>query len=105
MPRYLFETTVTSQPERDSAERLAASRFPEVAVEHRFAAHDGDVGSELWVCRAPSASHVHRFAAAARLSLASLRHVDDVTPRPGEAPPPSGTDTHRPMRPDPREVR
>ena len=105
MPRYLLETKVTNGPQRDSAARLVATRFPEVAVEHRFTAHDGESGSELWVCRAPSASHVHRFATAARLSLASLRHVDDVTADPGEATPRPDTHDPRPARPDPREVR
>ena len=105
MPRYLFETNVTNGPQRDSAERLAATRFPEVAVEHRFTAHDGDSGSELWVCRAPSASHVHRFAIAARLSLASLRHVDDVPAGPEKAMTPPDTHTTAPAARPEREIR
>lgn len=89
MPHYLFETEGASEPQRSSGPHLAAWRFPEVAVEHRYAAHGVPHGKELWVCRAPSEAHVHRWAAASDLELAALRHVDDVVRQPRERPAPS----------------
>jgi hypothetical protein len=75
MPHYLFETGLTSGPHVDAAIALSTQRFPEVALEHRYAAHD-DNRREVWVCRAPNEAHLQRWAAAAHLELWSLQHVD-----------------------------
>ncbi|MPY93055.1 MAG: hypothetical protein GEV08_08315 [Acidimicrobiia bacterium] len=81
MPQFLFETGPTGGPHLDDAGGLAARRFPEVVVEHRYAVHD-DGRRDVWVCRAPSKAHIERWAAAARLELRSLHQVDaDVSPQ------------------------
>lgn len=76
MPRYMFETPLTDDDAGDRAARLAAQRFPEVALEHRYAVHDDGSHREVWVCRAPSVAHVRRWAGAAGVTLWVLRHVD-----------------------------
>ena len=76
MPRYLIETTATSAADRDRVYRLAADRFPEVALEHRYAVGDERGGRDVWVCRATSETHVKRWAQAARLGLETLRKIE-----------------------------
>jgi hypothetical protein len=104
MPRYLFETNQTSDPQRVNADRLAVVRFPEVAVEHRYTDRGDHDRRELWVCKAPSAAHIQRFAAAAELVVAAVRHVDDVVPRPEQPRLRPDNSVQRPTGPVQREV-
>ncbi len=73
MPRYLLDVQRTAPVDRGGS-ASARWRFPEIAVEHRYVTHDR-IGRELWVCRAPSAAHVERWAEAAPLELRSLRQI------------------------------
>jgi hypothetical protein len=68
MPRYLLETDVLATPQIDAAVRLAAQRFPEIAVEDLTTDRHGT--RTLLVCRAPSKTHVDRWAKAAHLAAA-----------------------------------
>jgi hypothetical protein len=54
---------------------LAAERYPEIAFENQFVAHDGQA-REVWVCQAPSKAHLQRWARAAHLTVRALEHVD-----------------------------
>ncbi len=74
MPHFLVETTTTSRTGLLGAVRMAAERYPEIAIEDRFVAHDGPA-REVWVCRAPSSTHLQRWAAAAGLVLRSLDQI------------------------------
>ena len=60
MPRYEVRLTVASVTERSRAVDVLARRFPEIDVieQHR----DGVAREEVWICRAPSATHVERWA-------------------------------------------
>jgi hypothetical protein len=71
MPRFLLELEITGRDQRELAARLLAERFPEIAVEQRYAAHDERGSRELWVCWAPSETHLRRWTEAA--DLAALR--------------------------------
>src|SRR5262249_8919508 len=77
MPHYLVETTTTSRTDLLGTVRLAAERYPEIAIEDRFIAHDGPA-REVWVCRAPSRFHLHRWAAASGLVLRSLEQFNST---------------------------
>ena len=81
MPRYLCEAPPTTAADRERACRLAARRFPEVDFEQRLAAHDdwGSVDREMWVCRAPSRTHLLGWAAAAGIDFASVQQVEVTT--------------------------
>jgi hypothetical protein len=76
VPRYLLETATTSAEDRKRAGATAAQRFPEVAIERYLSASDPADGRDLWVCRAPSAAHLRRWADACRLTLAALQTID-----------------------------
>jgi hypothetical protein len=76
MPRYLLETRPTTASDRDRALRLAALRFPEVAVEHAYAARAQHDSRDVWVCRAPSQAHLQRWADAACLALGAVRLIE-----------------------------
>jgi hypothetical protein len=82
MPRYLFELHLPAPPAAggrpDRAEELRC-RFPEVSVEHRYVVRD-DGHAEVWVCRAPSAEHLRRFAEDAELQVTDIRGVAEVGP-------------------------
>ena len=86
MPRYLFETDVDARSQLDAAGRLAAQRFPEITIEHRYTTHDDTGARVLWVCRAPTEVHLGRWAAAAHLALTCIRRVA------ADAPPTSPVD-------------
>jgi hypothetical protein len=75
MPRYLLGARTTTRAERESVASLTDTRYPEVRVDLRYAAHDDD-GLDVWVCRAPSETHVRRWAAAADLELRLVQLVD-----------------------------
>lgn len=75
MTRYVLGCRAVRRSERETASRLAATRFPEITVDLRFAAHDDD-GLDVWVCRAPSESHLRRWAADAALTVDLLQPVD-----------------------------
>ena len=78
MPRFLLETDAVATPQIDAAVRLAAERFPEIAVEDL--ATDDNGTTSLWVCRAPSKTHVDRWASAAHLAAAiSVKSVDALS--------------------------
>jgi hypothetical protein len=103
MPRYLLETGPMSTADVRDAARLAARRFPEVVVDDRYVAHD-DTPRELWVCHAPSAAHLQRWATAAHLDVRSVTHVDaDAVPQdpPRVGPPrvPQAPPSHTPWPP------
>jgi hypothetical protein len=68
MPRYLLKTHVIATPRIDAAVRLASQRFPEIAVED--VSVDDTGARTLWLCRAPSETHVSRWAEAAQLGSA-----------------------------------
>lgn len=76
MPRYLLEAKVVTASGSAAAIELAARRFPEVAVEHCYVAHDAAGARTTWVCRAPSEAHLQRWAATGGLPLVAVRRVD-----------------------------
>ena len=77
MPLFLFEAPPITDRQRDLALQLAARRFPEISLEHRYSEHDGS-GRDVWVCRATSADQLTRWAVAADLALGEVRRVDPV---------------------------
>ena len=72
----MLETASISAAEREQATATASLRFPEIAVEQRFSARDDNGGRDIWVCRAPSAAHLRRWAEACRFALAVLQPID-----------------------------
>jgi hypothetical protein len=72
MPRYRFETAPVTEDVRTAARALAATRFPELSIEHASTGPTAD----RWECRAPSEAHVQRWADASHLVLESLRPVE-----------------------------
>ena len=85
MPRYSFRTLPLSESVRRRAAELGARRFPEVDVTD-CGSDDGRDDALRWVCRAPNADHVRRWAAAANLGEADIRPLvpgddDSLTPR------------------------
>jgi hypothetical protein len=80
MPRYLLETAVVGTPTVDAVLKLVAHRFPEIAVEVRYTAHDHVDAREFWVCRAPSVAHLDRWTAAADLPVESVHRIDAEHP-------------------------
>lgn len=74
MPLYLIDVGPAPADAQDDAVRLAAKRFPEIAIEQRYFEHDGV--RDLWVCRAPSAIHLERWTAAVGLPVHAIRLVD-----------------------------
>jgi hypothetical protein len=87
MPRYLLDMERTATPD-PGATAVISRRFPEIAVEHRYTAHDL-VGRELWVCRAPSAAHLERWAEASPFELRSLQQIYETHARAPHAPVPN----------------
>lgn len=85
MPVYLFETAPIGNEEADRAVRLAAVRFPELALEQHYTEHDGR-GDDVWICRAPNRAGLARWLAAAGLRVRSIRHVDVCGPARGDGP-------------------
>ena len=86
MPRFIFETRALGEPEIDTALGFAASRFPEVRIEHRYTGRGPD-NRETWVCSAPSRLHITRlhitrWTAAATIELDGLEQVDDKSNTP-----------------------
>jgi hypothetical protein len=80
MPRYLVEFRRPSPPGGDGADTLVARRFPEISVEHRYTSSDRSGKTELWVCRAPSDTHLRRWTRAASLTVLDLRRIERCTP-------------------------
>jgi hypothetical protein len=76
MPRYLLQTGTVAPSGSAAAMQLAARLFPEIAVEHCYVAHDAAGVRATWVCRAPSDTHLHRWAAASGLGPVSVQRVD-----------------------------
>ena len=84
MPRYLVQTDEVTGSGLNGAERLAARRFPEISIEHRYVSDDGTTAREVWICRAPSEAHLGRWAESAHLSITSMcRIAADHRPAPG----------------------
>ena len=80
MRRYVLGCRALSRLERDDAVELAAVRYPEIVIDHRYAAHDE--GLDVWVCQAPSENHLRRWAAAAKFTVDLLQAVDpDARPQ------------------------
>jgi hypothetical protein len=78
MPRYLIETADSAGSSGELAMQLVGRRFPEVSVERRLEADDGQSGPhEVWLCSAPSEAHIRRWAAAADLAVRSLSVATD----------------------------
>ena len=86
MPRYLLETLNTHGDHLDAAVDLASQRFPEIEVERCDTTGDGVDAHVLWTCRAPSETHLHRWAAAARVAVASVRRLSAHAVREGNQP-------------------
>jgi hypothetical protein len=86
MPRYLVEFDEVDDVARRRARSLATERFPEIEIEvERSAAHDlASSGRELWECRAPSDTHLRRWAAAVGFPNATTRL--NPLPHEGERP-------------------
>ena len=101
MPRYLMETDVVGSSELDDAVHLAAARFPEVAVEHCCTASDDRGDRVLWICRAPSANHLRRWAEAARLPQGTPRRIDRLRGSTEQDGRPPSRSIPRPPCPDP----
>jgi hypothetical protein len=81
VPRYLVETAAPDRLSAAAAADLAARKFPEVVLEQ---GSDGPVGvPAVWVVRAPSRTHVGRWAAAAGLRPTVLRRLDRPVPAAG----------------------
>jgi hypothetical protein len=76
MPRFLLDAAAPESALHRLRD-LAAHRFPEVALEQHFTDHAGT--TDMWVCRAPSCTHVQRWADAAGLQVQAIRRVDAVT--------------------------
>jgi hypothetical protein len=74
MPRYLVETH-PFDGELDGLLALAAARFPEVALERRYAL-GGAPECDAWICRAATDNHIRRFARAAGLAVAAIHRID-----------------------------
>ena len=77
MPLFLLETLGATAAAWALADRIGAERFPEVGVEHRFAAGATGV-PDVWVVRAPSRDHAERWASAAALDVVDLRPIHAV---------------------------
>jgi hypothetical protein len=75
MPRYDIELDVVNAVWLDVALRLAAARFPELALEP---AGLGGEPTTHWTCRAPSAAHIRRWANAAGVRVRSVRDLSDT---------------------------
>jgi hypothetical protein len=58
----MFETPLHHGPVGDG----------EVVVEHRYPIRAGRSSREVWVCHAPSAEHIERWATAAHLKLSKV---------------------------------
>jgi hypothetical protein len=68
-----FEMSLTpSDRAGDALDRLG-TRFPEIDVVGRY--RSIDAADELWVCRAPSVTHVERWAAEAELHITGIRRL------------------------------
>jgi hypothetical protein len=84
-----METDITAastvETELAGAERLAAHRFPEVAVERRYVTEDGTTARAVWVCRAPSEAHLGRWAESAELNVTSVGRITADHGAPQEA--------------------
>jgi len=77
MPRFLIETDAVPCSLIDAATRVAAIRFPEISVEpstHR----DGGRGRTVWVCGAPSRTHLQRWARAVQLRTLLVRPIEST---------------------------
>jgi hypothetical protein len=85
MPRFLLELRPIGRVRRADAVQLAALRYPEVAIEQTLATSHGDGDRELWVCRAPSETHLRRWAEAAELDAVAARLIDHGD-APGDGP-------------------
>lgn len=92
MPLYTFVTTALATADRDRVVELAATRFPEVAVEPNQADVDGS-DRITWVCEAPNESHLQRWARAAALELIQVRDISHSKPPTVDRPRPHTT-TH-----------
>jgi hypothetical protein len=75
MPSYVLGAGATTRAQRDALAELTVTRHPEVLVDVRYAAHD-DNGLDFWICRAPSDTHIRRWASAGHLDVQLLHPVD-----------------------------
>ena len=76
MPRYEVRLTAPSAADVERSISLLARRFPEVDVLER-----GDADADgAWICQAPSANHLLRWATAADLQLTIVDHVEEDQP-------------------------
>ena len=81
MPRYMLETVMVHSADLDAAVDLASQRFPEIDVERCDTTGDGVDARVLWMCRAPSETHLHRWAAAAGVAVTSVRRLAPIDSR------------------------
>lgn len=76
MPRFLIETDAVPRSLVEAATRLAALRFPEISVDESSTHGDSGSGWTLWVCGAPSRTHLDRWASAVRLRPSLVRRIE-----------------------------
>jgi len=77
VPRYLVETHPFAG-DLSPLLTLAGSRFPEIALERRYAL-GGVPGRDAWVCRASTVHHIRRFADAAGLAVHAVSRIESDT--------------------------
>jgi hypothetical protein len=68
MPRFEVRCSVRSPKERQRAIQVLASRYPEIEI----VAERQGARTQVWVCVAPSATHVQRWTSAAGLHVRSI---------------------------------
>ena len=80
MPRFVLELNAVSSSQFADALRLTYQRFPEIAVDRRDVsgarAPTTEPEREKWLCRAPSAAHLRRWALAAQVRVTTVTPVE-----------------------------
>ena len=71
MPRYELRVPPIAPADVGRAIDTIPRRFPEIEVIERR--YDDTNQVDVWICRAPSVSHLERWASASALPLATLR--------------------------------
>jgi len=76
MPRFLIETDAIPRSRVEALTRASAVRFPEVWVDASATHRDGDSTRTLWVCGAPSRTHLERWAKAVQHWPLIVRRIE-----------------------------
>jgi hypothetical protein len=87
MPRFVLETQMTTETQRERMARLAAERFPEVAVEE-WSSGGTELDRERWVCRSSSEAQLQQWVHEAGLVDVDIERVEGLgaTARPSTTP-------------------